>query len=327
VNANRDLKGEVNAYQGLAKIRQNAERVAGTLKRIGCDKSPGDCETPLNPYYPQINNVLKTKELVESVMVLIRESYVSGPIQSESLPKDCRSAAITDSGGDAAFDDDVEKKSFQIISCVSKVLKIQERGNAFLFTKIRDMVSYDLEARLKNGELGEAITYVANTTRNDLVQSILNSYKVNEEGLSIDDVLLGLESAQNNTTQMMEVFYDYFEKDFKKSLKSEKLSPLERKDLCFRVIPFLNEDNQDLLKLSYEMCKNVSSQAYNNGPKISFTDHVSVGTGAFKKYKLKTREADRLCFYRNYSRKNRLIDEQNRSRDILDNLNQIRKKF
>jgi hypothetical protein len=323
VNANRVLTGEVNAFQGLAKIRNNADKIATSLKRMGCAKSTVDCDTPLNQYYPQYSNVLKTKQLVENVMGLIQEAYVSGPIPAAALPRECRSASVSEL---SFSEDELEKKSFEIISCISKMLKIQERGNSFLFTKVRDMVSYDLEARLKNGELGDAVTHIANTSRKDLVESILNSYKVNDSTISIDDVILGLETAQNNTTQLMETFYDFFERDFKKSLKSEKLSDGEKKDLCLRVVPFLSEDAQDLLKLSYEVCKNVSYQSYKNGPKISFTDHVQFGSGVFKsKFKLKGTVASRLCFYRNYSRKNRLIDEQNTSRDILENLSTFRK--
>jgi hypothetical protein len=328
VNSNRVLSGEVNAFQGLAKIRNNADKISASLKRMGCANSPVDCETPLNQYYPQFSNVLKTKQLVESVMGLIQESYVSGPIPEASIPKECKTSSLAETliNKTVLGEDEVETKSFQIITCISKILKIQERGNSFLLTKVRDMVSYDLEARLKNGELGDAVTHIANTSRKDLVESILNSYKVNDSTISIDDVILGLETAQNNTTQLMETFYDFFEKDFKKSLKSTKLSAGEKKDLCLRVVPFLREDAQDLLKLSYDVCKNVSYQSYKNGPKISFADHVQYGSGVFKsKFKLKGTVASRLCFYRNYSRKNRLIDEQNTSRDILENLNAYRK--
>ena len=331
VNANRDLNNEVNAYQGLVRIQKNAERIAANLKAIGCQKSPDDCETPLNPYYPQLTNVIKTKEITGNVIALIRESFMPRSLPPEILPLECKAPTTTPTTLPSLgfSNEEMEGKSFQIISCISKMLKIQERGNSVFFTKVRDMVSYDLEARLKNNTLGGAITSVVESTRGDLVTSILNSYKTNDNGLSIDEVILGLETAQNNTKQMMGVFYDFFEKDFKKSIKSDKMSEMEKKDLCFRSIPFLSDDRQDFLKLSYEVCKDVKSQAYKNGPKIAFTDYVQVGDGKTlfgrDKLKLKGTRESRFCFYRNYSRQNKLLDEQARSKDLQSHLNFVRK--
>lgn len=326
VNANRDLNGEVNALQALIKIKKNAEKISTNLKSIGCSQSPEDCETPLNPYYPQYTNVLKTKDLVENVIALIRESFQPRSLPEEILPKECRNQSTSIRNFVSVPEDEREVKSFQVISCISKILKIQERGNSVFFTKVRDMVSYDIEARLKNNTLGDAVTSVVSNTRGDLVATILNSYRSNENALSLEEVIIGLETAQNNTLKMMELFADFFERDFKKSLRSNKLASSERNDLCIRSLPFLSENNQDLLRVSYDVCKDVKFQFYKNGPKVAFADYVQPtdGKNLFNKSKMKlkgTRES-RLCSYRSYSQKITAMDEQKAKqakRNILEN--------
>ena len=137
-------------------------------------------------------------------------------------------------------------------------------SNVFM-TKIKDIVSYDLEARLRAGELGDAVRTVVDTTRNDLVQSILNSYRTNDGALSIDDIEIGIDTAKNNIAKSLAIFSDFYKKELVAMLKDESLSKLEKKDLCFRILPFLTEEDQKLLGASYEECRElIDSMKYGN---------------------------------------------------------------
>lgn len=327
VNANRDLKGEVNAIRGLKRISEVANNVARRLKDYGCREEKSNCETSLNPYYPQFSNVLKTKQLTDSIIELILESFEPRTIVTESLPKDCRGANFNlNILPEDTSEDLMEKKSFQIISCISKLLKLEERGVDVFLTKVKDIVAYDLEARLKKGELDGAVASVVDATRNDLVQTILNSYKTNESSLSIDEILIGIDSAKNNIVKSLDLFSDFLGKEIKNSIKENNLSTLEKKDFCMRLLPLLREENQSLLKSANELCHNVEMQAYKNGPKVKFSDYLksSEEKKGLLKRQLKlslTKNLDaQICEYRTYSKKNRLIDEDIRRKEILDSL-------
>lgn len=332
VNANRDLKGEVNALRGLKRISEVASKVAIRLKEYGCREEKSSCETSLNPYYPQFSNVLKTKQLTDSIIELVLESFEPRTIVADSLPKDCRGANFNFSIiPEDTSEDLMEKKSFQIISCISKLLKLEERGVDVFLTKIKDIVAYDLEARLKKGELDGAVASVVDATRNDLVQTILNSYKTNESSLSIDEILIGIDSAKNNIVKSLDVFSDFLGKEIKNSIKENSLSALEKKDFCMRLLPLLREENQSLLKTANELCHNVEMQAYKNGPKVKFSDYLksTEEKKGLLKRQLKlglTKDLDaQICEYRSYSKKNRLIDEDIRRKEILDSLSIKRK--
>lgn len=332
VNANRDLKGEVNALRGLKRISEVASKVAIRLKEYGCREEKSSCETSLNPYYPQFSNVLKTKQLTDSIIELVLESFEPRTIVADSLPKDCRGANFNFSIiPEDTSEDLMEKKSFQIISCISKLLKLEERGVDVFLTKIKDIVAYDLEARLKKGELDGAVASVVDATRNDLVQTILNSYKTNESSLSIDEILIGIDSAKNNIVKSLDVFSDFLGKEIKNSIKENSLSALEKKDFCMRLLPLLREENQSLLKTANELCHNVEMQAYKSGPKVKFSDYLksTEEKKGLLKRQLKlslTKDLDaQICEYRSYSKKNRLIDEDIRRKEILDSLSIKRK--
>lgn len=332
VNANRDLKGEVNAIRGLKRISDVSQKVASRLKNYGCREDKDNCDSSLNPYYPQFSNVLKTKALTDSVMELVLESFEPRTILPDSLPKDCRSSNFSSEVlADSSQDDLMEKKSFQIISCISKLLKLEERGVDVFLTKIKDVVAYDLEARLKNGDLDDAITSIVDVTRNDLVQTILNSYKTNETSLSIDEILIGIDTAKNNIVKSLDIFSEFLNKEILNTTKNNSLSKLEKKDFCMRLLPLLRDDNQSLLASSYELCKEVELQAYKNGPKIKFSDYLvaqNEKTGLLKRrarFTLTKSLDEQVCEYRKYSKKNRLLDEDVRRKEIMESLKLKRK--
>lgn len=308
VNARRAQKGETSPLMGFNKIISNADRILGYLTSLD-DKN--------GKYAPEIKNVQKIKELTISLINLINEGGLPRSIPPETLPMECMKDRPLSTFLEE--NDILEMKSFQITSCISKLLKLQERGTVVYFNKIRDMVGYEIEARLLNNDLGDEVLDIINSTKLDLIQSILNSYSSKESSISLGELSISLESAQNNSKETLNAFFDIFKKNILDSLNSSKLTRTEKNDLCIRTLPYLFSSENKLIKEIYPLCEKAQFNIYKNGPTISFTDFVKVNTkNNFKKdkYVLSSPEdmTKYFCSYRKYNRANLLIDEQNRQR-------------
>lgn len=132
VRANQDFRGETNALQGLLKIEENAERIMDYLTDIGCKRRPSDCNDEdgalvTHRYFPQIRNVQLTKELTRKVIDLLVEGLSPGALGDEALPRECQSRV--NDGNFVQNPSSVEEKSFLVTSCITKLLKLAERGN------------------------------------------------------------------------------------------------------------------------------------------------------------------------------------------------------
>lgn len=333
VNAKRDLKGEVNPYLALKKIIANSDRIMTYLSNLGCKSNPNNCENFSNKYFPQISNIQKTKELTTSVLNLVEEATIPRTIPDEVLPKECRNDKSFITEGEDNSSDVFEKKSFQITSCISKILKLEERGTDVYFSKIRNMVSYEMEARLANNDLGSGLEDVVNSTKNDLLQSILNSYASSDSSISVDELKTGLETAQNNSKETLTVFFDFFKNDLVDALKNNRLPEGPKADLCFRILPYLDESNQSMMKDVYESCVNAKKSSYKDGPSIVFSNFVqkSEGKGPFRKtkytFKNNIDERARFCAYSDYHDASLLFDQQIKQRSREDLIKLFSKKF
>lgn len=316
VNAKRELKGETTALNGLKKIVQNADRISSYLYTLGC-KIDSDCEGVNNKYAPEITNIKITKDLTKILINLVNEGMIPRSMPPETLPKECVINTPAVQALEAVQDEDiVEQKSFLITSCISKILKLRERGTDVYFTKVRNMVSYEMEARLANNDLGEGVLNIVNATKSDLVQSILNSYSTRDNSISLGELEISLESAQNNSKETLNSFFDFFKKSLFDSLKSDKLTKIEKNDLCFRILPYLYSSKESILKNVFPVCKDAMFNSYKNGPTIKFTDFVDVTPrNGFRSadYALVSPHDSKkyFCGYRKYNRANLLIDEQN----------------
>lgn len=323
VNAKRELKGETSPINGLRKIVANADRINNYLYQLGCKKAAStgeDCEGVNNYYSPEIANIKKTKEITNYIISLVNEGMIPRSIPSEVFPPECaKDKPIIDFVEDG---DVLESKGFQITSCISKLLKLQERGTDVYFTKVRNMVSYEMEARLLNGDLGSGVVNIVNSTRQDLVQSILNSYSSNDSSISLGELDISLESAQNNSKETLAAFFDFFKKNVVESLTSEKVTKAEKNDLCFRILPYLVSAKDGFIKDIYPACQNAVFNVYKNGPVIRFADYVKMtpknGIRPAKYALVNVNDTKKFfCGYRQYNRSNLLIDEQNKQRQKL----------
>ncbi len=338
VRANADHRGESNAIEGLEKIIKNADRIIRYLTELGCESRTQDCESSTasselyalahHRYFPQIQNVGKTKELTQTVLELIEEGFRPRTLDPQFLPEECQ--ARTDNGEWASsprslispLADDEESKSFEITSCITNILKLAERGNDVYFRKVRDMVSYELEARFLHGDFDEEVQRIVYSTRTDLVQSLVETYSGDLSQIGLSELLVGIETSKDLTQRAVSEFYRVFAKPIGSLLEeSRDLRPAQKGDLCFRILPFLSEDDQDLMEAAYNLCRGVSLNFYHDGPTLNWNDFVARLSG--RTVLRRTREeftftgyrsqSDRYCALRNYYRDNMLIEQQMRS--------------
>ncbi len=330
VNAKRDLKGEVNPYVGLQKINANADRIIVYLSNLGCKSDPNNCKNSSNKYYPQISNIQQTKLLTSSIIQLIEESTTPRSLSDDLLPLECKKS-------NKSFDqlnpnDGFENKSYQITSCICKMLKLDERGTNVYFSKIKGMVSYEMEARLANNDLGGGLQDVILTTKNDLLQTILNSYSSSDASITLGELQTGLETAQSTSRDTLDVFFDFFKNEIVNALRNKKITALPKADLCFRLLPYLDESNQRMMGEVYESCVDAKVQTYKDGPKIAFTDFVEKTVSKFfhkTKYVFKDKvdERARFCAYSDFHKSSMLFDEQIKQHQRQQSMELLRRKL
>jgi hypothetical protein len=322
VRARSDLRGETNAFQSLGLIIENAERIAIYLTEQGCLDDFSQCITVdgmISPqvthrYNPQISNVRKTGKLARTILDLVKEAYMPRTMPNDSIPKVCQGSANFDV---LVTDDILEKKSFQITSCITKILKLAERGNDVFFQKIRDMVGYEIEVRFASGEFDDDLSDVVYATRVDLVNSLLDSFNQGNQTVSLGEIYMGLETSMGLSQSTYDEFMKFFKNGVLASL-NRNMSKGEKADLCFKVLPSLSDSDQQQLEKVYNFCSHTKMNFYSKGPTIKWSDNVErkesrVFLGRKKwKYHVKSSKRDTFCLVRNYNRKNLLIEEHRR---------------
>ncbi|ATH07294.1 hypothetical protein BIY24_04885 [Halobacteriovorax marinus] len=322
VGATRDIRGETNALGGLIMISDNAQRIIEFLTELGCQGRSRGCSRDgsisiLHRYYPQITNIQKTKALTETVISLVEETFRPRSLSQDQLPGECR----TDGGRPEFFGSDPqEEKSFEITSCITKILKLAERGNNVYFSKVRDMVSYELEARLANNLLDQDIEEIILSTKADLVTTLLNTYSPNND-INLSELVLGLKSSQNIVRNTAKNFFENFEDYFISAITETEISQMERSALCFRVLPFIydTKDQRKFITKIYDRCKKAKMAFYIDGPSIEWKNYLvqtDDGSGFGKeKYKLMGSAEIRNCAFRKYNRRNKIY-EQRREKEL-----------
>ena len=321
VGATRDIRGETNAISGLVLISENADRIMEFLTDLGCSNQGRGCSrdgsiTILHRYYPQITNIRKTKKLTESVIKLIEETFQPRSLSPDNLPQECRSEASLQV---RLFSDAEDEKSFEITSCITRILKLAERGNDVYFSKIKDMVSYELEARLANDMMDQDVEDIILGTRSDLISTLLTTYSPTND-INLSELVLGLKSSQNIVRNTAKNFFDTFEDFFVDSITKADISKMERSALCFRVLPFLydTKDQRKFINKIYKNCRSAKMDFYVDGPEIQWSDYVvqtDNGRGIGKeKYALSGSVEVRNCAFRKYNRRNKIYEQRRQSK-------------
>lgn len=317
VRANADHRGETNALKGLEKIITHAKNVIEYLKAI-------DHRSERN-YAPQILNTQKTLKLTQTLKNLIEEGLTPGlPSDHSWLPEQCQQHLESNAFVLAEIrdqNDEQETKSFLVTSCITELLKLSERGNDVYFTKIRDMVSYELEARYSQGDFDDFIESSLLYTRSDLVQSLLETFHSDGRRLSLLEFIIGLKEAQSLSDSTLQEFSQTFRRAIRKLMRREYHSELLLADLCFRALPFLTEQDQRTFRHAYRLCKDVELHYFEEGPKILWSDFIAVQ----RRHRLMPtrrrvfsfvddiKRTQVMCSLRNFYQKSQLI-EQRRTR-------------
>ncbi len=323
VGANADRNDGPNALQGLIKIREYSNEVMEELTTGSCQSSNDDNCYALDdgtaapeithPYYPQIINIERTKILTEKIIDLIKEAYHPRSITEDNLPIECQTtneiAEFSASG-----DDPLESKSFKITSCITRLLKLDERGNDVYFSKVRSVVDYDFQAKFKSGEFKNNIDEILVDTRSDLVSSLRSTFTQGSEELSLGEIYTGLETAMSDSKQSYEEFMRFYGKGVASALRRNDMGEREVADLCFRTMPALTESNQSLFKLAWTKCNKVAVNFYKDGPTLRWKDFIKWRNGKQGKSSIFFLDPNksfrqRYCSLRNYHRSNRILDE------------------
>jgi len=338
VSANRDFKGETNALSALEKISESATRIAEYLTHAGCGESNEHCdssESGYSPrlshrYFPQITNTMKTRELTNDIIGLVREGFRPGILEEERLPQTCRGEASS-SNAKRLGNDSGEDKAFRITSCITKILKLADRGNEVYFRKIRDMVNYELEARFLNGDFADGVRETLYATRADLVESLISTYNQGNGQTSLQQISTGLEVSMNTSKHSYFRFMKFFEYALFAAFERD-LTKGERADLCFKILPYLDEENQEFMQKAYHSCHQVKLNFYRNGPTLSWSDYIRVterkidSRRGYHKKGSRPRQYNstveknfslaknvslkkKFCLLKNYHRKNVLIED------------------
>jgi len=328
VDAKRSFSGDTNAYNALLKIKKNAIRISKYLT---------DHKTENHDYYDQLSIINTTMLLAQQVIDLIDESLIPRSIPDEISPAECRHE-IKQLSFDPQITEEqlLEKKSFQITACISKVLKLDERGSDVFFTKVRNMVSYEMEARFLNKDLGNGVGDLINSTKDDLVDTIINSYSSPNSSMSVGQVRGSLEDSQKTSRYTLNQFFDFFISDLVKALNDPGINGYTRNDLCFRILPYLDDTKARALNDIYAACGSASLQEYKTGPVLRFSDYIQKfprhGLHAEKIMMVNADKiSDRYCLYQKYNHANKLIElqkeEAKRNLNLSIQSNKIKKIF
>jgi hypothetical protein len=322
VRARADLRGDTNAFLSLEFIIKNAERIALYLTELGCLDNQSQCIYDLDEivpqvthrYNPQIINTRKTGKLALTILNLVKESYQPRTMPDDALPEVCK---LNSNLHSLLSNDVLENKSFRITSCISKILKLAERGNDVFFQKVRDMVGYEIEARFVSGEFDDDLSDVVYSTRMDLVTSLLQSFNHGNQTVSLSEIYTGLETAMGLSNKAYDEFMRFFDKGINASIKRD-LANGEKADLCFKILPTLKNKDQKQIQNIYNHCHRMKLNFYKDGPKLVWSDYVTKNkkNGLFGRkkwaFKVLAKKSDAFCMVRKYNRKNLLIEEHRR---------------
>ncbi|EQC46538.1 hypothetical protein [Bacteriovorax sp. Seq25_V] len=329
VLANRNFSNKPNALQGLDAIYDNGQRVISYLKEIACEDEPEFCEdnapTWMNSYSLQIEDVQETIKLTEMVIGLVKEASNPRPISSVDLPEKCNKSRDQDIF--IVIDSARKEKAFVLSTCITDILELAERGNDIYFSKIRSMVSMELEAKLKRGELSSRVEDVLRATRDDLIERLTTGLS-QSSNVSIGQVLTGLDSSKDITRKTMSSLRDVFEKQIIKSVNDKNNSSRVKTELCFRVLPLVDrsKESNKFLHEIYDTCKSEVLTEVKGTNKLVWSDFVKRGKKFLKayEYKLTKSQDEMICaldyfFIENKLSRERKKQQRRHRKELIEN--------
>lgn len=326
--ANRDLAKDGNALEALDLVRENAERIQDYLLELGCKDDPTTCEQDANGkliasnqhrYAPQIIDTGRTLNLASEVLRLTKEGLIDRTIDDDFFPDECRvsNGSETDALEDdfiGGIDDPANKKAFKVTTCISNILKLRTRGTSVFMRKIRNMVSYEIEARASHDEFDDELRDILYLTRGDLLMTLRRSFTPagSDELTSLDTIYHEKSRSQKILRDSLLEFFEVLDGRAYQVLRKLKKDDngLELTNLCLRLMPMIEDDSRDLKRVN-KVCQDVVRKSiYKEGPKIAWKDYVDGG-----EFRTNKSEKERFCAFRDYQRDNRIIEDRRNRRD------------
>jgi hypothetical protein len=316
VLARRRFNNKPNAIEGLKEAYKNGVRIKKYLIKTGCEDEPEFCEdglpTWLNSYSLQIESVEETIKITSQVLDLIKEAANPRSLGLVELPEVCSKSSDT-TLGQLGLLDARKEKAFALSTCITELLQLAERGNDIYFSKLRTMVSMELETRLAHGDFDNKMSDVLMATRDDLVDRLTRSLTLGGNS-SIGQVLTGLESSKDISRETINLFFEKFSKKITDVFSKNNMSSRVKSEMCFRVIPFLSDDTKSrkFIHKIYDSCKNEKMVEFKQGPEIFWADYVTKDSGSTKiyPYSVKKEKSDMVCVLDDFFTHNRLYREK-----------------
>lgn len=320
VLANRKFSNKTNAREGLSAIIENGENAYKYIEKIACDNEPEFCEnnevTWENSYSLSLEDIKETIDLTKIVLDLVKEASNPRPILEVDLPAKCQVSKDLDIF--FTIDSARKEKAFILSSCITDILELAERGNDIFFSKVRRLVSIELETRLLQGDLSTPVEDILRATRDDLVER-LSSSLTQSSNVSIGQILTGLDSNKDITVKTMNSFRDVFSKFIVKSLKADN-SPRVKSELCFRILPFLDntKDGQRFASDIYDSCQGEKMDDGQLSRMIKWNDYIRKEKRGLKvEYKFLKPRSELICILDNFFLENKLKRESKKTRRKL----------
>lgn len=313
--------GKTNAYNALKMISKNAQRVEDYLIKIACEKEPDECEvnipTIFNAYFDRIKDVQNTKAINDTILYLLKNALTHRDIQNNEWPILCQSSEQLKLSDLPDIDYEIDKKALKVSICISKILKLNERGIDYFLGKIRSLVSYEIEAMISDEKFSEKMKDILYATRADLIDTLIGSYGRSGD-LPIEVVETGYETSLGITVETTDIFFETFMDQIIKTLESAKMTERVHANLCFRLLPYAGEQKQyrHFLSKIYDHCRGVVVQDYKQGPSLKWDDYVEHKKVSGKyNYVPKKSQRDNYCALKKYQVKNMIFRNTNKKLD------------
>lgn len=318
VQARRQFHNKPNAIEGLKEILRSGKRIKEYITDIACEEEPDFCDDGvpnwINSYSLQIEDVEETINLTTEVTKLIIEAANPRSITDVELPASCRSSQ--DAPVSFTLDSDRKEKAFILSTCISNLLQLSERGNDIYFNKIRNMVSMELQIKIAKGDFDERMEDVLRATRDDLIDRLTRTYSDNSSA-SVGQIMTGLDSSKDITRKTMGMFFKVFGDRMEKTIAKGGNSARVQSELCFRVLPFLDEskDSRKFIHKIYKKCKGKTLQEYKDGPMLRWNDFVEKKRKGLRVYPYRVRKSrdEMTCSLEYFFIENRLIREKRKT--------------
>ncbi len=289
------------AYKTLSKVKSIAAEIKAYLLEQAeiFDSSTHDSDDLINHYWIQAVDVEETYTLSNEMIQMTKsfekdaDLYIpevciipdssDDPKECNSKDKDCSPDEDTGStdlrfgisanellAKDKSELTEKEKAPF-VIRCGIKILKLDQRQSEFFFSKIRNMVKYDLQAKLENGEFDDNFEDIILLSQGDILEALKNSHPGSPALSKVRD---DIQIQQNKLFQTYSEYFELFKKLYVQEIESSKNIEVERDLLCFASLSQIEKLDRKTKKKILKLCKDREIKGFYDENSVSWNDYV-----------------------------------------------------